>query len=157
LVNLIGNGALALLRHPEQAQRLRDDPSLVTTAIEELLRYDSPVQLTMRIAADEIPLPSVTMQKGSAAVLLLGSANRDAEQFTDPEGLDIGRAENRHIAFGMGIHFCLGAPLARVEGQVAIGELFRRFPRLGMRDERPAYKPNFTLRGLASLHVALDS
>lgn len=156
-VNLIGNGALALLRHSHQARYLRNNLSLMPTAIEELLRYDSPVQLTVRVAIDDIALPNTTLRKGSAAILLLGSANRDPEQFVDPERLDLTRAENRHLAFGMGIHFCLGAPLARLEGQVAIGELIGRFPHMRLYDERPVYKPNFTLRGLASLNVGLGT
>jgi cytochrome P450 len=155
-VNLIGNGALALLRHPDQARRLLDDASMEKTAVEELLRYDSPVQLTARFAAEDIDLPSLRLAKGKAAILLLGAANRDPEQFDDPESLDLGREENRHLAFGMGIHFCLGAPLARVEGQIALGELVRRFPAMRPLDKTPPYKPNFTLRGLASLRIALS-
>jgi cytochrome P450 len=155
-VNLIGNGTLALLRFPDQAQRLRDDPSLLHTAIEELLRFDSPVQLTVRVAGDEIALPTATLQKGQMAILMLGAANRDPEQFADPDRIDVGRMDNRHLAFGMGIHFCLGAPLARMEGQAAIGDIVRRFPDMRLIDENPPYKPNFTLRGLASLRVRLS-
>jgi len=154
-VNLIGNGTLALLRHPDQAQRLRDDPSLIRTAVEELLRYDAPVQLTARTALEDIPLPSLTLPKGRTAILLLGAANRDPDQFAHPESVDIAREDNRHLAFGMGIHFCLGAPLARVEGQVALGDLVRRFPAMHLLDDDPPYKPTFTLRGLASLRVAV--
>jgi cytochrome P450 len=154
-VNLIGNGMLALLRSPDQRRRLHDDPLLIATAVEELLRFDPPVQLTVRVATEDIELPSTTLAKGKSAILLLGSANRDEEQFPKADRLDIGRAENRHLAFGMGIHFCLGAPLARVEGQVAIGEMVRRFPKMRLLDESPPYKPNFTLRGLASLPVGL--
>ena len=155
-VNLIGNGTLALLRHADQAQRLRDDPSLIQTAIEELLRFDSPVQLSARTAAEDIALPSMTLRKGQSAIVLLGAANRDPEQFVDPDRIDVGRADNRHLAFGMGIHFCLGAPLARMEGQIAIGDMVRRFPDMRLIDESPPYKPNFTLRGLASLRVRLN-
>jgi cytochrome P450 len=153
-VNLIGNGTLALLRHPDQAQRLRDDPSLIKSAIEELLRYDPPVQLTGRTALADIELPSMTLPKGKTAITLLGAANRDPEAFTDPESVDIGREENRHLAFGLGAHFCLGAPLARIEGQIAIGEMVRRFPAMRLVEDPPPYKPNFTLRGLASLKVS---
>jgi len=155
-VNFIGNGTLALLRNPDQLRRLRDDPSLIVSAVEELLRFDSPVQLTLRTAAEDIALPSTTLAKGASALLLLGSANRDPDQFPDPDSLDIARAGNHHLAFGMGIHFCLGAPLARVEGQIAIGEIVRRFPGLRLLEDPPPYKPNFTLRGLASLRVALS-
>jgi cytochrome P450 len=156
-VNLIGNGMQALMRNPDQAQRLRDDPSLIKTAVEELLRFDPPVQLTGRRAiGGDIELPSMTLRDGKQAILLLGAANRDPDQFPQPESLDVGRQDNRHLAFGMGIHFCLGAPLARVEGQIAISEMVRRFPAMRMLEDPPPYKPNFTLRGLASLKVALE-
>lgn len=152
-VNLIGNGTLALLRHPDQMQRLRDDPSLIKTAVEELLRFDPPVQLTGRIALEDIELSDVVIPKHTQTVLLLGAANRDPAQFPDPERLDIGRTENRHLAFGMGIHFCLGAPLARIEGQIAIGEFVRRVLAPGLVEDPPPYKENITLRGIASLPV----
>jgi len=150
-VNLIGNGALALLRHPGELQRLRDDPSLIRSAVEELLRYDPPVQLTARTALEDIVLGDATIPKGKLAVLLIGAANRDPKQFPDPERLDIGREDNRHIAFGLGIHFCLGAPLARVEGQIAIQAL-SQLRGLELAGE-PVYKTNITLRGLATLPV----
>ena len=152
-VNLIGNGSLALLRHPNQLQRLRDDPSLIKPAVEELLRYDPPVQLTARVALEEMEFGGKVLRKGQQATLLIGAANRDPAQFADPERLDITREDNRHIAFGMGIHFCLGAPLARVEGQIAIGELVRRLDGLQLAGEEPEYKENLVLRGLASLPV----
>ena len=152
-VNLIGNGARALLRHPDQLQKRRNDPSLIRSAVEELLRYDPPVQLTGRTALEDIDLPSTKVEKGQSTVLLLGAANRDSEQFPNADALDITRQDNRHVAFGMGIHFCLGAPLARVEGQIAIDALARRLEGLELATETPAYKPNITLRGLASLPV----
>ena len=152
-VNLIGNGILALLRHPDQLQRLRDDPSLIKTAIEELLRFDPPVQLTGRMALDDIELSDTVIPQYTQTVLLLGAANRDPAQFADPERLDIGRTENRHLAFGMGIHFCLGAPLARIEGQIAIGEFARRIETPRLIEDPPTYKENVTLRGIASLPV----
>ena len=152
-VNLIGNGMLALLRHPDQLALLRDDPSLIKTAVEELLRFDPPVQLTGRTAKEDIPLNEGLLPKGQQAILLLGAANRDPRQFADPDRLDIARAENRHLAFGMGIHFCLGAPLARIEGQIAIGEMARRFGSPELMAVEPEYKENITLRGLASLPV----
>jgi cytochrome P450 len=157
-VNLIGNGMLTLLRHPDQLAMLRDDPSLAKTAVEEVLRYDPPVQLTGRIALEDITLESgAVIPKGKQAVLLLGAANRDPAQFADPERVDITREDNRHLAFGMGIHFCLGAPLARVEGQIALAELARRLRNPRLMTDPPPYKENITLRGLASLPVAFDA
>jgi cytochrome P450 len=153
-VNLIGNGTLALLRHPDQLALLRDDPSLIKSAVEELLRYDPPVQLTGRVALEDMQFGGKTLRAGEQAVLLLGAANHDPAQFPEPERLDIRREDNRHLAFGMGIHFCLGAPLARVEGQIAIGELVRRFDALELAVEEPPYKENLTLRGLAALPIA---
>ncbi|MHB8377749.1 MAG: cytochrome P450 [Dehalococcoidia bacterium] len=153
-VNLIGNGLLALLRHADQMARLRAELSLVRSAIEEALRYDPPVQLTARNAAADIHLPNGVIPKGKQAILLIGAANHDPDQFADPERFDIGRAENRHIAFGMGIHFCLGAPLARVEGQVALGALVGRTREIALAGT-PLYKEQVTLRGLDALPVTL--
>jgi cytochrome P450 len=155
-VNLIGNGILALLRNPDQLALLRSDPSLIKTAVEELLRYDPPVQLTSRLALEDIPIPSTTIKAGINPLLLIGSANRDPEQFADPERLDITREDNRHIAFGMGIHFCLGAPLARVEGQIAIQAFAQRVEGATLAVDQPEYKENITLRGLASLPVRFN-
>jgi cytochrome P450 len=154
-VNLIGNGALALLRHPGELARLRDDPSLIRTAVEECLRYDPPVQLTGRFALDDIELPGGTIRKGQNTLLLLASANRDPQQFADPERFDVAREDNHHIAFGMGIHFCLGAPLARIEGQVALDAFARRLAGARLAAE-PEQKENITLRGLTSLSVSFD-
>lgn len=156
-VNLIGNGMFALLRNPGQLQMLRDDPSLIRTAVEELLRYDAPVQLTGRNALEDIDLGDAVLRKGQQSVLLLGSANRDPAHFPDAGRLDITREENRHLAFGMGIHFCLGAPLARVEGQIAILAMTQRLDRPRLVQEAPEYKENVTLRGLAALPVAFDA
>ena len=152
-VNLIGNGMLALLRDPDQMAMLCDNPSLIKTAVEELLRFDPPVQLTGRTALEDITLSDGVLPKGQQAILLLGAANRDPRQFANPDHLDITRSENRHLAFGMGIHFCLGAPLARIEGQIAIGEMSRRLRSPQMLAAEPEYKENVTLRGLASLPV----
>jgi len=149
-VNLIGNGVLALLRHPDQLQLLRDAPSLIRTAVEEVLRYDPPVQLTGRLALADIELADAVIPAGRQTVLLIASANRDPAQFPDPDRLDIRREENRHLAFGMGIHFCLGAPLARVEGQIALLAFAQRLEAPEMAGE-PVYKENITLRGLQSL------
>ncbi len=151
---LIGNGTLALLSNPTELRRLHDEPEIARSAVEELLRYDSPVQLTGRLLVDEIEISGKTLSAGAEVVGLLGAANRDPEQFEDPDRLDLGRAENRHIAFGNGIHFCLGAALARVEGQVALGELARRFPSMQLAGE-PAWRDTITLRGLRSLPVSL--
>jgi len=153
--NLIGNGVLALLSHPEQMTWLRVDPALERSAVEEVLRYDSPVQVTARIFTEDGSVAGVPIPAGETVILLLGSAHRDPEQFEDPDRFDI-RRENagRNLAFGHGIHHCLGAPLARVEGQIAIGRLVRRFPRLALAGE-PVRAEMFTLRGLASLPVAL--
>jgi len=156
-VNLIGNGLLALLRWPDEQRRLRDDPSLARSAVEELLRYDPPVQMTVRTALDDIAVGGHTIEKGVQAVVLLGSASRDPAEFAEPDRLDITRAENRHIAFGLGIHFCLGAPLARVEGEIALREVLSRFAGLELAAERPVYKPNIVLRGLESLPVRFDA
>ncbi len=154
-VNLIGNGTLALLRHRDQLERLRDDPDLDRQAVEELLRFDSPVQLTQRITLDDYDVGDVTIPKGQNLIPLLGAANRDPAEFDEPDRLDLGRANaNRHLAFGGGHHFCLGASLARLEGAVAIGALVRRFPTIELAGE-PVRKTTFTLRGLEHLPVAI--
>ncbi|MEX1253455.1 MAG: cytochrome P450 [Dehalococcoidia bacterium] len=156
-VNLIGNGTLALLRHPDQLQKLRDDPSLAKNAVEEVLRYDPPVQMTVRIPLEDMEIGDVALAKGKQAILLLASANRDPEQFPDPERFDITRDASHHVAFGYGSHFCLGAPLARVEGEIALGTLVRRVQGLELRTEAPEYKENIVLRGLASLPVGFSA
>src|SRR5207249_4004242 len=154
--NLIGNAVLALLRNPTELARLRDDPASVKNAIEEVLRYDGPVQLTARHFLDDVELSGTKIRKGQTAVLLLAAGDRDPAQFADPHRFDVTRPDaNRHIAFGSGIHFCLGAPLARVEAQVAVGTLARRFPDLALLDDDPPYSEMFTLRGVASLPVGV--
>ena len=154
--NLIGNGMLAVLRHPDQLARLRDDPSLAKGAVEEMLRYDGPVQLTARHLLEDREVGGRGLHKGQTAVLLLAAADRDPGQFADPDRFDITRPDaNRHIAFGNGIHFCLGAPLARVEAQVAIPALLARFRRMELVEPDPPYAENFTLRGMARLRVAV--
>lgn len=154
-VNLIGNGTLALLRHPEERAALAADPSLLPNAVEELLRYDSPVQMTFRFTSDEAPLGSQTAKRGDVVVLLLGGANRDARQFPDPERLDVRRDNaHTHLAFGGGIHYCLGAALARIEGELVFGELLRRAPAMSLAtNETLAYRPHVVLRGLRELPV----
>src|SRR3712207_4268167 len=129
-VNVSGNGLLALLENPDQLARLRADPALLPTAIEELMRYNSPLQLFERTATEDVGIGGVTVARGQKIAALLGSANRDPAVFTDPDTLDVGRAENPHITFGAGVHFCIGAPLARVELQASFGALLARTSRL---------------------------
>jgi cytochrome P450 len=154
-VNLIGNGTLALLRHPAELRRLREHPELVGSAVEELLRYDGPVQRTARIPSTDVTIGGRTIPKGAMVMPFIGAADRDPAHFPNPDRLDLARADNRHIAFGLGIHFCLGAPLARVEGQIAIGTLVRRLPKLGLDVAQPEYRQSLTLRGLKALPVRL--
>lgn len=153
-VNLIGNGTLALLRHPAELQKLRDNPGLIGSAVEELLRFDGPVQRTARIPSEDITIGGQTIGKGEMVMPFLGAADRDPTQFPDPDRLDITRADNRHIAFGMGIHFCLGAPLARMEGQIAINTLLARLPKLTLATDQPRFRQSLTLRGLEALPVS---
>jgi cytochrome P450 len=152
-VNLIGNGLLALLRHPDQLARLAAEPALIQSAVEELLRFDSPVQRTARITNADAEIDGHAIAKGSLVVTAIGAANRDPAQFPDPDRLDIGRRDNRHVAFGFGIHFCLGAPLARVEGQIALGTIILRMPRLASAGT-PTWRESSTLRGLKTFPVA---
>jgi hypothetical protein len=153
-VNLLGNGTLALLRHPAELRRLREDPGLIGSAIEELLRYDGPVQRTARVPSVDAVIAGHKIEAGQMVMPFIGAADRDPAHFPDPDRLDLARADNRHVAFGMGIHFCLGAPLARLEGQIAINALVRRFPKLALATDRPEYRQSLTLRGLKSLPVA---
>ena len=152
-VNLIGNGALALLENPDQLDRLRRDPDLIKTGVDELLRYTSPAQWTSRVAAAEIEIGGRTIQPAQTVIGILGAANRDPDVFPNPDGLDLGRHPNPHVAFGRGIHFCLGAPLAHLEAEVAMPMLLDRFPRLRIAGE-PELRPTWVLRGLRRLPVA---
>jgi pimeloyl-[acyl-carrier protein] synthase len=152
-VNLIGNGLLALLNHPDELAKLRADLTLLPGAVEELLRYDSPVQRTGRITNTDVELDGRKIAKGSLVITAVGAANRDPAYFPDPDRLDITRRDNRHIAFGFGIHFCLGAPLARLEGQIAIGALLRRMPGLRLATSTLEWRESSTLRGLKNLPV----
>ena len=152
-VNLIGNGTLALLRHPAEMARLREDPGLIGSAVEELLRYDGPVQRTARVPSEDVTIGGRTIAKDQLVMPFIGAADRDPAQFPDPDRLDIGRTDNRHIAFGWGIHFCLGAPLARIEGQIALGTLVKRLPRLSLATDKPTFRQSLTLRGLSALPV----
>jgi cytochrome P450 len=154
--NLIGNGMWALLQHPDQLQRLRDDPTLIGGAVEELLRYDGPVHLTGRVATEDLEIADgVIARKGEGVTLLLAAANRDPVRFEDPDRLDIARPDPRHLTFSHGIHYCLGAALARVEGQTAIQSLVTRFDHIEV-TEQPTYRDHFVLRGLNSLRVAVS-
>jgi cytochrome P450 len=153
-VNVTGNGTLALLCHPDQLRRLRADRSLLPTAIEELMRFDSPLQLFERTATEDVEIGGITVGKGQKIAALLGAANHDPAVFAEPETLDVARTDNPHISFGAGIHFCIGAPLARVELQAAFGALLERTSFLEMGGE-PVRRPEFVIRGLARLPVVL--
>ena len=154
--NLIGNGLLALLRHPDQWQLLREDPDLMPTAIEELLRYDGPVQVNGRVALAEMEFGRRSIRKGQGVVLLIGSANRDPEAFSQPDRLDITRNETSHIAFGRGIHHCLGAPLARLEAKIVFETLLERFAEIRLLADDPPFRDNVVIRGLQALPVGAD-
>ncbi|WP_448611028.1 cytochrome P450 [Geodermatophilus sp. URMC 60] len=155
-VNVSGNGLLALLEHPDQLERLRADPGLLPTAVEELMRFDSPLQLFERTATADVDLGAVTVRKGQRVAALLGAANRDPAVFADPDVLDVGRGDNPHITFGAGVHFCIGAPLARVELQASFGALLERTSRLELGGE-PVRRPEFVIRGLATLPVVVGA
>jgi cytochrome P450 len=149
--NLIANAVLALLRFPDQAERLRAEPDLMPAAVEEFLRFDSPVQFTDRVALEDVELGGQRIARGRPALLLLAAANHDPAQFAAPHRLDIARSDNRHLAFGGGPHFCLGAPLARLEAQIALGGLLRRFPKLAGDLNGVTYRPSVLLRGPVAL------
>jgi cytochrome P450 len=156
--NLIGNGALALLRNPRQLRRFRAEPDLAPAAVEELLRYDSPSHLSMRVALSDAELPDGSeIGQGEQAMLVRGAANRDPEVFPDPDTLDLGRQDNRHLSFAGGLHVCFGAPLARTQGRVALGTLFRRIPDLTLAAERFEYKPSLLSRALEALPVKVGT
>lgn len=151
--NLIGNGALALLRHPDQLARLRRDRGLAPSTVEECLRYDAPVQLTSRRAVEDLVLGGVPIGKEAEVDVFIGSTNRDGALFEEPDRFDVGRGATNHLAFGHGAHFCLGAPLARLEGEIALGRLAARLPRLELETEDPPRRPGLVLRGLSALPV----
>ena len=153
--NLIGNGMLALLRHEDQLERLKADMSLIPSAVEELLRYESPSQHTARLAPDDVELGGKAIRKRQAVIAVMGAANRDPARFPDPDRLDIGRADNRHLAFGWAGHFCFGAPLARIEGQVAFQKLLTRFGGVRLAPGAITWRHNLGLRGLTELRVSL--
>ena len=154
-MNLIGNGMLALFRNPDQMAKLKADPSLIKTAVEEFLRYDGSVQITARVALEDIEVGGKTIRKNQQALLLLGAANRDPAHFSNPDRLDITRQENPHLTFGHGIHHCLGAPLARVEAQIAINSMLRRMPNIQLATDQLEWRDMLTLRGLKALPIVL--
>src|SRR5215470_10490112 len=150
--NLIGNGLLALHRQPDQWERLKADPTLVPNAVEELLRYDSSVQLTGRVTNAEVEISGITLEPNESIIILLGSANRDPAQYSEPDRLDIARPNVRPLSFGGGIHHCLGAQLARLEAELVFTALIERVPSLELPEkDAPAWRPSFTLRGLSRL------
>jgi hypothetical protein len=153
--NLIGNAVIALLRFPEQAERLRAEPALMPAAVEEFLRFDSPVQFTDRVALEDVELAGRRVRRGRPIALLLAAANHDPAQFASPHRLDVGRADNRHLAFGAGPHFCLGAPLARLEAEIALGALLRRFPKLAGDPSAVVYRRSVLLRGPVALPLSV--
>src|SRR6266568_5465856 len=154
--NLIGNGLLSLLRNPGELARLRADPSLLPSAIEELLRYESPIQYTTRLAPADVELGGKLIRRRQAVVALMGAANRDPEAFPDPDRLDITRRDNRHLAFGWAAHYCFGAPLARLEGQLALSAILRRLPNVALEPVRLVWRPNMAFRGLEALPVTWE-
>lgn len=151
--NLIGNGILSLLRHRDQLEKLRADQSLIPSAVEELLRYESPSQHTARLAPDDVMLGGNLIHKRQAVIAVMGAANRDPERFPDPDRLDICRQDNRHVAFAWASHFCFGAPLARIEGQTAFATVLRRMPDLRLATDQVIWRENLGLRGLKAVPV----
>jgi pimeloyl-[acyl-carrier protein] synthase len=149
--NLIGNGLLALLHNPDQMQKLRDHPRLVHSAVEEMMRYDNPVQIAYRSAAEDVELGGKLIQKGQLVNSVLAAGNRDPERFSEPDRFDISRDEGRHLGFGLGIHFCIGAPLVRLEAQIAFSTILRRFPKLHLATENLEWQEHPIFRGVESM------
>jgi cytochrome P450 len=150
---LLSNGLLALLRHPAQLQRLRTDPQQISTAVEELLRYDSPIQHQTRCAAEDLEIAGTSVKKDDRVIPLLGSANRDPATFPEPDRLDLGRDPNPHLAFGFGPHFCLGAPLARLEAQIAVLAILQRWPTLQLINPQPHFRHHTSQRNPVRLDI----
>ena len=154
--NLIGNGLLTLLQNPQELARLQADPSLMPSAVEELLRYESPIQHTARLAPADTELGGKRIRKRQQVIAVIGAANRDPERFADPDRLDISRPDNEHLAFGWGPHFCFGAPLARVEGQIALSTIMRRLQNLALEAVPVVWRYNMSFRGLEGLRVTFE-
>jgi cytochrome P450 len=152
--NLIGSGIFSLLREPEKMAELRETPALIRTAVEEFLRFESPIQYTARVAMEDIELCGARIRKSQALWCMLGAANRDPKQFKDPATLNLKRLNNQHLAFSAGPHFCIGSQLARLEAQVAILRIIQRFPKMRLA-QRAEWAPNFGFRGLKALHVEI--
>ena len=153
--NLIGNGMYTLLQNPQETAELRERPEMIRTAVEEILRYESPVQFTARVLKDDMEVCGQQIRKGWTVLCMLGAANRDPKKFKDPNQLNLKRLNNEHLAFSAGPHFCIGAQLARLEGQIALLNLVQRFPQMKLTGPRPEWASTFGLRGLKSLPVVL--
>ncbi len=153
--NLIGNGMYTLMQHPDETAELRENPEMIRSAVEELLRYESPVQFTARVLKEDIEICGQRIPKRWSILCMLGAANRDPKQFKEPNQLNLKRLNNQHLAFSAGPHFCIGSQLARLEGQIAIRSLVQRFPKMRLTGPRPEWAPTFGLRGLKSLSVIL--
>ena len=153
--NFIGNGMLALLKHPDQLQRLRDNPDMLDSALDEILRYDSPVQIDQRTVYEDVEIRGHRIRAGQRVINAIGAANRDPEVFANPDKLDIGRREKSHLSFGRGIHYCLGSPLAMMEGRIAFSSLLDRFPSMELESE-PEFREQIVLRGVEDLWVEVE-
>jgi len=154
--NLIGNGLVSLLKNPDQLELLKNDSSVIESAIEELLRYESPSQHTARLAPEDMMVGGKKIQKRQAVIAVFAAANRDPERFPDPDKLDLRRSDNRHVAFAWGAHYCFGAPLARMEGQIAFETMLRRLPHIQFEPQELVWRENLGLRGLKSLFITFD-
>jgi cytochrome P450 len=153
--NLIGNGMYTLLKHPEETAELREKPEIIRSAVEEILRYESPVQFTARVLKEDMEVCGQKIPKRWSILCMLGAANRDPKQFKEPNQLILKRLNNQHLAFSAGPHFCIGNQLARLEGQIALLNLVQRFPQMRLAGPRPEWAPTFGFRGLKSLSVIL--
>jgi len=151
--NLIGNGLLALLQNPDQIQKLRERPNLIASAVEEMMRYDNPVQIAYRSAAEDVEIGGKCIRRGQLVNSILAAGNRDPEHYSEPDRFDIARDEGRHLGFGLGIHFCLGAPLVRLEAQIAFTSMLRRFPELSLATDTLEWQEHPIFRGVKSLPV----